>query len=851
MFRLLLVIVSIVSFISSGNGADLSYYLPANATYDTSVPTPKEFFGFGIGDKHLQHYQLHAYFQALSKSNRCQLVEYARSHGDRPLLLMTITSPKNLKQLDQIRENHLKLANPDRAHEVDVDNSPAVIWMGYGVHGNEPSASNAAPLVAYHLLACQDESVTKMLDETVILLDPCLNPDGFDRFAHWANNHRGSVANSDSQHREHRELSPSGRTNYYWFDLNRDWLPAVHPESRGRLKLYRDWMPNVVLDFHEMGSDSSYFFQPGVPSRSHPLTPKRNFELTQEFAKFHAAALDKIGSFYFTEERFDDYYMGKGSTYPDLHGAVGILFEQASSRGQQQETINGLLEFPFTIRNQVTTSLSSLAATQSNRVSLHEHMRDFYQESLALGRSSPIAGYVFSAGNNRALVGEFVQLLRRHQIRVYAINKDLQLGGKSFRKGVSFVIPAAQPEYRFLLALSELRKEFKDKVFYDITAWSLPMAFGLEWGELESPLAGDLVGKEFDGTYSDARSLEASDQDYAYLLEWGDLNAPRAVKRLLENDVPVKVAQQPFRASLKGTEKSFPEGTIMIPAKNNPSVREILSLCVAEDDVRVQPVTTGLTPQGIDLGSGSFAPLTLPKTMLVVGQGVSDNEAGEVWHLFDRRLQMPLTLVDSHAVGTTDLDRYTTIVMVSGTYTNISASASEKLATWLRRGGTLIAIGTSARWIKSQKLAAIEFRDQSSKERNSMRLPYAQAEDFGALQKIEGTIFSAQLDRTHPIAFGVSGASLPVFRDQTLFIEPSSNPFSTPAVYRDANPLLSGYASEENVRLAAGSAAVLVKAEGTGRVIAIPNNPLFRGFWYGTERLFVNSVFFGPLIRDP
>ncbi len=332
---------------------DLHYYLGTENAYARKVPTPEAHLGFQIGSRHLYHHEVLSYCQQLAEhSPRVKLVEYARSHGQRPLIYLLITSPANHQKLDAIREQHLKLADPENSPSLELDSLPAVIWMGYGVHGNEPSATNAAPVVAYHLAAGKGKAITDLLENTVILLDPCLNPDGFERFAHWANNFRGNIANPDPQHREHRESSPTGRTNYYWFDLNRDWLPTQHPESQGRLAVYHQWLPNVVLDYHEMGGDSTYFFQPGVPTRMHPLTPASNLELTRRFAQYHANALDRLGSLYFTEERFDDYYMGKGSTYPDLHGAIGILFEQASAGDKSRPTVkvNSSFTLPYAIK---------------------------------------------------------------------------------------------------------------------------------------------------------------------------------------------------------------------------------------------------------------------------------------------------------------------------------------------------------------------------------------------------------------------------------------------------------------------------------------------------------------------
>jgi hypothetical protein len=833
---------------------NLRYYLGDGKTYDESIPSPDEYFGFGIGERHLQHHELHQYLRVVSRSKRVAWQEYARSHGGRPLTVMTITSPKNHKRLERIREAHLRLADPNRSRDVDISDLPAVIWMGYGVHGNEPSASNAAPIVAYHLIASRSPEVQRLLENVIVLLDPCLNPDGFERFAHWANNHRGLTANADPQHREHRELSPNGRTNYYWFDLNRDWLPLVHPESQGRIRTYHRWLPNVVLDFHEMGADATYFFQPGVPSRTHPLTPKSNIELTREFAKFHAKALNRLGSLYFTEERFDDYYMGKGSTYPDLHGAVGILFEQASARGQKQDTVNGLLEFEFAIRNQVTTSLSSLAATESKRAELHEHKRQFYLESIELGRSAAVQGYVFTAGADKPKSASFIRLLKQHGIAVHQLRTDLKLNENVFSAAESYIIPSAQPEFRFLQAMTELRREFKDKVFYDITAWSLPLAFGLQWEEIRGTISAEVLGEPVEEPQLSKRKPIWQDDDYAYLIEWNSLHAPRSLRRLLESDVRVKVSLRPFRIPVGDENRLFQPGTLIVPLgiQNTriDAIREVLEICHESDHTNIVPVKTGLTPDGIDLGSSSISRIEKPRVALLVGTGVSDNEAGEVWHHIDRELGMPVTLLDTTSLGTTDLDKYTTIVMVSGTYLAVSNTQAEKVANWMRRGGTLIALGTSSRWLKTQKIASIDLRESSAKDAGArIRLPFADAEDFAALQKIEGTIFQTEVDLTHPIAFGLQSKKLPVFRDQTVFLEPSSSPFSTPLVYSD-QPLLSGYASEENVRLASGTAAVLVRSEGAGRLIAIPNNPLFRGFWKGSTRLFDNSLFFGGIIRE-
>jgi hypothetical protein len=318
-------------------------------------------------------------------SNRVKLVEYGRTYENRPLLLLTISSPKNLANIDQIKAEHHKLVEPDKSSSLKTADMPIVVWMGYSVHGNEASGTNASPLAVYYLAAAQGAEIDSVLNESVILVDPRINPDGGERFSSWVNANKSMNLVADPNSRELNETWPGGRYNHYWFDLNRDWLYTQHPESKGRIVKYHEWKPNILTDHHEMGSGSSFFFQPGIPARTHPITPKKNIELTEKIGKFHASALDKIGSLYFTKEGYDDFYYGKGSTFPDAQGCIGILFEQASSRGHLQETPNGPMSFAFTIRNQFTTTLSTLRAAKSMRQELLDYQRSFYQEkNLAL-----------------------------------------------------------------------------------------------------------------------------------------------------------------------------------------------------------------------------------------------------------------------------------------------------------------------------------------------------------------------------------------------------------------------------------------------------------------------------------
>ncbi|MEN8845858.1 MAG: M14 family zinc carboxypeptidase, partial [Candidatus Arcticimaribacter sp.] len=355
-------LVLLLSIYATNAQTQLDYYLPSNQNYNPNIPTPTEVLGHEVGKWHVSHDKLSEYMRTLAAaSDRIQIENRGKTYEDRPLFLLTITSEKNHKKLDQIKADHIALTEPG-GKNLDTSTMPAVVYQGFSIHGNEPSGANAGLLVADHLAASQSDEVAQLLENTVILFDPSFNPDGLQRFSQWANTHKAQNITPDSNDREYNEAWPRGRTNHYWFDMNRDWLPVQLNESKARIASFIDWLPNVLTDHHEMGTNETFFFQPGIQSRVNPLTPKKNQELTMAIGKFHEKALNKIGSLYYTEEDFDDFYYGKGSTYPDVNGSIGILFEQASSRGHAQESANGLLTFPFTIRNQFTAALSTLEA---------------------------------------------------------------------------------------------------------------------------------------------------------------------------------------------------------------------------------------------------------------------------------------------------------------------------------------------------------------------------------------------------------------------------------------------------------------------------------------------------------
>lgn len=845
----------------SAQGIYQEYYLP-RLTYNSAIPTPASWLGYEVGQWHTSHDQLIGYMKALdAASDRITLMEYGRSHENRPLICLTITDPANHAKLEDIKTERAKLVSPAESRQLNLKNMPAVNYMGYSIHGNETSGSHAALLVAYYLAAAQTKEVEELLRNTVILFDPCFNPDGMQRFSSWVNSRKSKNPSADPAGDEYNEPWPRGRTNHYGFDLNRDWLVSQQPESVGRVKIFQEWHPNVLTDHHEMDSGSTFFFQPGVPSRVNPITPVKNQQLTAKIAEYHAKALSQKQVLFYTGENFDDFYYGKGSTYPDVNGGIGILFEQASSRGTQQETKNGLLTFPYSIRNQVITSLSTLKAVGEMRIELNDYLRDFYTSALEEARKSSVKGYVFDFGNETECTSwdpkpnnfgydvtdelpciAFLQMLRRHKISFYQLGKDFNTTEGVF-SARSFFVPLEQPQYRLIRSMFERPTQFQDSIFYDISAWTLPDAFGLHWAAVSGKVPDAHMEPQWQEEHAPLTDLS---RIYAFVFPNPGYEMPRLLYRLQKEGYRVHVAMEPFEAE----GQQFAAGSLVIPAdRQTLKVEAGLDLTVNErfDEPRFSGLVAlknGLTAGGPDLGSSKFPVVRMPKVLMLTGNGVNIADAGEIWHLLDIRYNMPLTMMDADRFNGANLETYNVLVLPDGNYGSVSA---DKVKAFVQNGGTIVATGNALRWLKTAGLAALEFRNLP--EDANKRRPYSQiAEDRGA-RNMPGAIFEAELDLTHPLCFGYSRPKLPVFLTETLFVETAKNPYATPAVLTQ-NPLLAGYIHAQQKPLASGAAAAVVCGQGKGKIICFPGNPNFRAFWYGTNRLFANAIFFGNLINS-
>ncbi|RTY81111.1 zinc carboxypeptidase [Flavobacterium sp. LS1P28] len=816
----------------------LAYFLPQNETYNDKIPTPKSVFNFELGEMHTDHNQVVRFMEAIAKaSDRVQIETTGYTYENRPLQLLTISSPENLAKIDEIHRKHLALSDSD-TNASDVSNLPIVLYLGYSIHGNESSGTGAAIALAYYLTASESPELKKMLDNTIILLDPSLNPDGLHRFSTWVNSHKSKNLVTDPNDREFNEAWPGGRFNHYWFDMNRDWLPVQLPESQARIRTFRKWMPNVLCDFHEMGTNSTYFFQPGVQSRTNPLTPELNQKLTKKIAGYHAKALDKIGSFYYVEDGFDDFYYGKGSTYPDINGGIGILFEQASSRGHAQQSVNGIITFPFTIKNQFTTSLSSVQAAYEMRKELLEYQRDFFTNSSAESKRNKTKGYVFGDEKDATKVQELAKILSQHKIEMLQLKEDITINKKKFSKDLSIIIPMEQKKSKLIHAIFDRQTKFKDSIFYDISAWNFDLAFNLNFEELNSL---SQAGARYENVLKPGTVNQKS--DVGYLIEWTDYNSPKLLYQLQAKGLRIKTTKKPFVHN----GKTFSYGSLLVPVQNqtmsSDEMYAYLNQIIPEYAIAITAVETGFT-DGANLGNPNLVNLTMPKVAMVVGRGVDPSDAGELWHLFDQKAQIPLTKIDMEQLQRVTLSGYTTLIMVNGNYGGLSPATAAKIEQWTQSGGTLIAYQDAIKWLNDSKLIELTLKTTKNEAK---AISFEQTSDFKGAQEIGGAIFETRLDLSHPINYGMPRNTMPIFRNSSIFIEPNKNSFGNPIQYTK-NPLLSGYISKPKLELLKETVPFQAIRKGDGAILIFTDNTNFRAFWLGTEKLFWNAVFFGKLM---
>ncbi len=834
-----------------------SFYLDGVA-YDPDIPKVEDVLGFEPGDHTIRHHQLVDFLtRTAAASDRITLETIGYTHERRPILFLTITSPENHARIDEIRAQHLALTDPASDREPAAD-MPVITWLNYGVHGAESSGMDAALPTVYHLAAARGPEIEQMLRESVIVITAIFNPDGHSRRVAWVEQNTSEVKDPNPDARIHNTYWPGGRTNHYWFDLNRQWLPVTQPESQAWLRKFHEWRPNLAVDYHEMGSNATYYFHPGVPSRTYPGVPDVAIDLINEAANYPSKVLDEAGLLYYTEEGFDNFYIGKGSTYPYMNGGIGFLYEAGRAAGGLIDSVNGPRTYRENIWKHFRTSLASIEAARAMRPRLLDHQRKFYQDALKLADDEAIKAYVFQARGDKGRMFHFLELLSRHRITYHRLGESLAIDGVQYDPAEAYIVRLGQPQYRLIKAFFEIITEFEDSTFYDISSWTLPHAYGLEFTGLNARrFKTGLVGEAGAPVRVSAPSPDKA--AFAYIFPWSDYYAPRALQRIVGEGLFAKVATAPFTVLTTTGPVAMERGAILIPLDHQEQHRDridgIMQTIAAEDGIEVHAVTSGRTPDtGVDLGGPSFQPVTAPKALLAVGEGVTAYDAGEVWHLLDHRMKVPVTLRDRRYIVRGGLDGYTHLILPGGNYGNMPKAFSKELKNWVRAGGTIVAINQAAEWVNDTVLSEEDEEEGSSdkgeKEDGADRIDYAEKNAKEAEGIIGGAIFGGDLDITHPLGFGYNRRSIASHRDTTLVLPRPENPYATVIRYNDP-PLISGFTSAAIQQKIAGSAALIAERMGRGSVILFADNPNFRGYWFGTNKLFLNSLYFSRAFNAP
>lgn len=833
-------------------------------SYDNAIPSPADFLGYEPGTQFTIYADVVAYIKALAEaSDRVTLHEYGHTHEGRKLHYLVITTPENHRRIEDIRQNNLRLAH-DEDGNVDelIAQQPVITWLSYNVHGNEPSSTEAAMQVAYRLAAGQDAAVTDLLDDTVVIIDPAINPDGRDRYVYWYRSMQGTPLRTDPMDLEHDEPWPGGRTNHYWFDLNRDWVWLVHPESQGRIAAYQQWLPQVHVDYHEQGFNANYFTMPGTTPRN-LLLPDDYEQWSDTFGRGNIAAFDQHQISYATREAFDFYYPGYGSSYPSTMGAIGMLTEQGghSRGGRAVETEDG---YVLTLRQRVfdhyLTSLAAIKTAVDNREGLLRYFRNTFSPA---SKKSDAAAYILP-DDPSGYAYDVVNILMQHGVQVnraeadFSVNANNYWGGGATRTSFdagAFVIPTDQPHHLFLNTIMQRDMAIEDSVMYDMATWAAPLAYNLDayW----TTTAPGVATTALTMPPTPPSGVTNPNAGYAYVIDWQQRHAPKALSKLWDAGYRVRVASKPFS---DGT-RAFSAGTLIVLMGRNQEKKataaQDMQRIAEEASVEIVGMATGRMASGIDLASRDSQPVKRPNAALLVDSPFSSYTAGQLWYLFDKETELGVTRLRSDALDDIKLSDYDVLVLPGGGNLSsvIDSTQVERLQRWIREGGTLVATESSALFLAKDRsgLTGVERTDAQKPDEKettepdpSVYTPYAAREDSSGLERIPGSALRARLDATHPLAFGLR-PTLYSLKFITDALEPSDNVQTVGYYDKDASTLLAaGYASQENLRKLAGKAFAAVHPMGQGNVVFLVDNTQYRMFWIGPARLMQNAVMLMP-----
>lgn len=822
----------------------------------TPIVTPDAFLGYPLGSRFTPHQQVVEYFKTLDNaSDKIQLVTYGLTYEKRPLIAAIVSSPANMQRIEEIRDNNIKRTGFTDGQPMPED--IAIVYLSYSVHGNEAAGSESAMAVLYDL-ASTDIKINAWLNNTIVILDPSLNPDGYNRYSQWSNSVSADPFNPNPDAREHNEPWPGGRTNHYYFDLNRDWAWQTQTETKSRLEFYLKWMPHVHADLHEMGSESPYYFAPAAQPYHPDVTPwQAAFQV--EIGKNHASHFDAQGWRYYTREQFDLFYPGFGDTYPTFNGAIGMTYEQGgggyANRGVLLENGDTLTLYDR-IAHHREASLSTIEVSSKNAARLITEYEAYFKKSMT-DPPGAYNTYIIRASTYPGRVEDLMRLLREHNIIYGMITEERKgLKGFNYQTGENTVfsampgdvmIPAAQTRAVLLHVLFEPESHLADSMSYDITAWCLPMAYGLEAYATETDI-------DFQFMMPGDRTVpKVEGKPFGYALEWGSMASTEVLTQIMQQGIVVRVAPSPF--VIDG--KTYDAGTILMLRADNrkdPAFDEkaynLFRMCRQHwGRIYTIPMTilnTGFADEGKDLGSDDYYLVRRPEALVLTGQGISPGNVGEVWHYFEQELHFPLNMVDLEDAQHINLDHYNVIILTDGYYT-LEDSMLDKLDSWVANGGRLIVIGSGIQKVAGKKGFSIEAPTSVDTvvpvvvEEPELPEAYAGGERKSLSHDIPGTVFQTTLDHSNPLTFGLGKAywTLKTSTANYTWLKDNGN-----AIYLDDTPKYYGFAGYKALEHTRKTLVAGLEYNGGGSVVYLVDNPLFRSFWNSGKILFANALFF-------
>lgn len=866
------------------------------ASYDPSIPTLEEIVGHSWGEKITMHHEVEKYLTALAAASpRVRMVEYGKTWEDRALNYLIVASESNMGRLTEIKDGLWRLANPDSASGQQaqklIDTLPSVVWLAYGVHGNEISSTDAALLTAYHIASATNDTLAReILSNTIVIIDPMQNPDGRDRFISYFRQTRGRWSDENQQAAEHREDWPGGRTNHYLFDMNRDWFALTQPETRGRVSAYLEWYPQVFVDLHEMGSNSTYYFAPPADPLN-PEIPSMQLSWLKKFGQNNATWFDKMGFDYFTREIYDSFYPGYGEGWPMFNGSIGMTYEQASVRGlvvrRADETI---LHYRESVNHHFISSLSTAQTTARNRAALLKYFYEYRLSAIEEGKNGEIKEFIIKPGGDPNRVAKLATQLVHQGIRVKYSTKPFNNGKvRDYNDGAvksgrfpigSYVITLAQPSKRLvknLLAkniqmdaefISEQLRRQKKRIgdqIYDVTGWSLPLLYDVECFMAYEPSGGDFKPLK---KFPDSSTGFDRKATLAYLIPWGTNSAAKALARLFREDIRVYSSDKPFSLN----KKKYPSGTLIIKVRDNKDdLYEKLVRIAREEMVEIHPTNTSWVEEGVNFGSSDVGYLKKPKIAMAYNEPTSAYSTGWTRFLLEQVYGYPVTIIRTTQLPSVDLTKFNVLLLPNSRsgYDDALSGASDKIKDWIRAGGTLIAYGQALRWLTNEKVGLLATNrelkggmpDIPQKESNTPQNPAGQdkegAKPFDVEEAIQpdrelptnvpGAILRISLDAEHWLAAGYDGDAYVMVQSRNIFTPLKLDKGRNVGLYMSEDKILaSGFIWEDSRKQLAGKAYLMHQPHGSGHVIAFAEDPNFRSFIDGLNLLLLNAVFLGP-----